>query len=261
MLSEIMVDRDKCVSDGVCVAVCPSGTLFLNKDGYPEQDPAGACILCGHCVAACSCGAIAHSGLPDEPFLPVSRELPSPALIDGFLNSRRSVREFKDEPVPRKTLEALLNVARRAPTASNSQTLRWTIVEGKAAVHAVAAETMRWLQAAGLREARLRQWESGRDFVLRGAPTLVVAATPESYGWGKQDCSIALTYMELAAEARGLGVCWAGYLTHVAAEHVSLRQMLRVPEGYMVHGGLMIGSPVYSYSMVPPRKPLSVEWM
>ena len=64
-----------------------------------------------------------------------------------------------------------------------------------------------------------------------------------------------------AAEARGLGVCWAGYLTRAAGVHATIRQALSVPEGYVVSGGLMLGERKYSYRLVPPRKPLSVQWI
>jgi nitroreductase len=117
------------------------------------------------------------------------------------------------------------------------------------------------MRGSGSYFAMLARWESGYDFVLRGAPTVVVACAPVEYGWGKQDCAIALTFLELAAEARGLGVCWAGFLTRVAADHAPLRQALSVPEGYAVCGGLMLGEPKYKYRLVPPRKPLSVQWL
>jgi len=182
-------------------------------------------------------------------------------MIDSFLISRRSVREFKDRPIARETLEALLDVARRAPTASNSQKLHWIVVGDGAKVHALSAEAMNCLRTSGISPAMLAQWESGYDFILRGAPTVVAACAPADYGWGKQDCAIALTFLELAAEARGLGVCWAGYLTRVAGVYAPLRQALAVPEGYVVHGGLMLGERKYSYPRVPPRKPLSVQWV
>jgi nitroreductase len=204
---------------------------------------------------------LAHSGLPQEPFLRASKKLPTPALIDSFLIGRRSVREFKDKPIARETLETLLDVARRAPTASNSQKLHWIVVDDGAKVHALSAEAMNWLRSSGISQAQLAQWEQGYDFVLRGAPVVIVACAPTDYAWGKQDCAIALTFLELAAEARCLGVCWAGYLTRVAFVHAPLRQALAVPEGYTVCGGLMLGERKYSYRLAPPRKPLSVQWI
>jgi nitroreductase/NAD-dependent dihydropyrimidine dehydrogenase PreA subunit len=260
-VSQIIVDVNLCKGDGACVAVCPARMLTLDAKGIPEEVPEGNCILCGHCVAVCPHDALTHTDLPHEPFLPASQKLPDPEAIDGFLMSRRSVREFKDGPIPRETLEALLDVARRAPTASNSQKLHWIVVEGGARVRALSAEVMNWMRTSDLSPARLAQWDSGYDFVLRGAPSVVVACAPADHEWGKQDCAIALTFLELAAEARGLGVCWAGYLTRVSGVHAPIRQALSVPEGYEVCGGLMLGERKYSYRVVPPRKPLSVQWV
>ena len=260
-MSPIVVDTSLCEKDGACVAVCPSNVLDFNKEGFPEEVPETQCILCGHCVAACPTGALTHRALPREPFLPADRKLPEPALIDGFLLSRRAVREFKEKPLARETLETLLDVARRAPTASNSQKLHWIVVDGAAKVHALSGETMDWMRASNGTSKMLERWEGGQDVVLRGAPVVIVACAPEDYGWGKQDCAIALTFMELAAEARGLGVCWAGFLTRAATVYAPLRKALSVPDGYVVCGGLMLGQPKYKYRLVPPRNPLSVQWI
>ena len=259
-MSQIIVDKDLCKRDGVCVAVCPSRFLTLDEDRFPTEVADGHCIFCGHCVAVCAQDALRHTGLPQEALLPVCQEPPDPALLDSFLNSRRSVREFKSQPVDHQTLEALLDVARRAPTATNSQKLHWIVINGKEKVRALSAEVVDFLRGSGKALQMVAEWEQGVDHVLRGAPTVVVACAPADYDWGKQDCSIALTFMELAAEARGLGVCWAGYLTRVAAAHAPLRQALALPEGFTVCGGLMLGQPKFTYRWIPPRKPLSAQW-
>jgi nitroreductase len=181
--------------------------------------------------------------------------------MDGFLVSRRSVREFKPRAISNETLTSLLEVARRAPSASNSQKLHWIVVGDSAKIHALARETVNWLRDSGTAPAQIKQWDSGYDFVLRGAPALVAACAPVEYIFAKQDCAIALTFMELAAEARGLGACWAGYLTRAAVDHVPLREALSVPDGYLICGGLMLGEPKYTYRRVPPRKQLSVSWL
>lgn len=260
-MRQVTVNPSLCRKDGACVAVCPSRTLGLNAEGFPEENPERQCILCGHCVAVCACDALTHTGLPQEALLPALGETPDPATMDAFLMSRRSVREFKDTPVAKETLEALLDVARRAPTASNSQKLHWIVVNDKQKVHALSAETMEWFSGSGTYPGMLDQWTKGYDVVLRGAPAVIVACTPAEYLWGKQDCAIALTFLELAAEARGLGVCWAGFLTRIAEVHAPIRHALSVPEGYVVHGGVMLGERKYSYRLIPPRKPLSAHWV
>jgi len=260
----IKVDTELCKHDGACVAVCPPRILFLNDRGLPQEVSEGSqerCILCGHCVAVCASNALSHAGLPQDVSMPVTKEHINPGAMDGFLISRRSVREFKERPVARDILAALLDVARRAPTASNSQKLHWIVADGREKVHSLAQETMNRLRTSEIAPALVEEWDKGYDFILRGAPTLIVACAPADYQWGKQDCAIALTFLELAAEARGLGVCWAGYLTRVAAVHPPLLKKLSVPEGYMVHGGLMIGERKFSYRTIPPRRPLSVQWI
>lgn len=260
-MSLVAVDTELCKRDGACVAVCPSGCLTLNQEKLPEEVPETRCIQCGHCVAVCPHDALTHRDLPRDEFLPVGNKLPDPMEFDGFLNSRRSVREFKSRPVARETLEALLDVARRAPTATNSQKLHWIVVNGAEKVRALSAETMNGIRSSGSYSALLARWESGEDIALCGAPAVVVACAPQEYGWGAQDCAIALTFLELAAEARGLGVCWAGFLTRIAAVHPPLRQALSVPDGYAVCGSLMLGEAKYKYWLSPSRKPLSAQWL
>jgi nitroreductase/NAD-dependent dihydropyrimidine dehydrogenase PreA subunit len=259
-MPQIAIDTTLCKKDGACVAVCPARFLALDAAGIPQEVVDGHCIHCGHCVAVCKSQAITHSGLEPEPMLPLPQELPTPAALDGLLRSRRSIRAFRDQPLPRAVLEELLDVARRAPTATNSQLLHWIVVNGKEQVHEVSAEIVAGMRQAAVSPAILEQWESGYDFALRGAPTLVVACAPQEYFWGKEDCAIALTFLELAAEARGWGACWAGYLTRCASRYQPLRQKLGVPAGFTVCGGLMLGKSKYVYHRIPPRKPLSVQW-
>ncbi|MBU2609043.1 MAG: nitroreductase family protein, partial [Chloroflexi bacterium] len=43
--------------------------------------------------------------------------------------SRRSIRRFKDTPVPRELLERCVNAARLAPSAGNLQPLEYIIID------------------------------------------------------------------------------------------------------------------------------------
>lgn len=260
-MSQITVDPDLCVRDGACIAVCPSKTLEATAEGLPFEIPDSRCISCGHCTAVCASGAIQHSGLPAGEYLPMPSALPSPVQLDGLLNSRRSIRAYAKKTVNRPVLSEILNVARRAPTATNSQRLHWIVVDTPSMVRKIAAETVNGLRASGQNTPMFDYWDQGYDFVLRGAPALVVCCAPTEYAWGRPDAAIALSYLELAAESRGLGACWAGYLTRVAATWEPLRQKLLVPHGMSVCGGLMLGYAEHTYYRVPPRKPLSVQWV
>jgi nitroreductase/NAD-dependent dihydropyrimidine dehydrogenase PreA subunit len=260
-MGQISIDTNLCKKDGACVAVCPAKIFSLNADKVAQAGDEAFCIFCGHCIAVCNADAITHAGLPDEPFIPAATEFPTAELMEGFLLTRRSVRAFKPGAVSRETITALLNIARRAPSASNSQKLHWIVVTDAAKIHALAEETVNFIRAAGVAPDKVKLWDEGMDFILRDAPTLVVACAPSDYMWASSDGATALAFLELAADTRGLGSCWAGYLTRISAVHPPLVEALSVPEGYSICGALMLGEPKYRYKKVPPRKPLSVSWM
>ena len=54
------------------------------------------------------------------------------ALVDAAITSRRSVRSFLPTPVPRATIEAILAVASRAPSGTNTQPWRVYVLTGAA---------------------------------------------------------------------------------------------------------------------------------
>lgn len=53
--------------------------------------------------------------------------------VDRTIQERRSSRAFTAQPVPRELIEELLNVARWAPSGSNSQPWRVTVASGPVA--------------------------------------------------------------------------------------------------------------------------------
>lgn len=54
------------------------------------------------------------------------------ALVDAAITSRRSVRQFLPDPVPREVVEEILDVAARAPSGTNMQPWRGYAVAGAA---------------------------------------------------------------------------------------------------------------------------------
>ncbi len=52
-----MVDQNKCIGCGTCVAICPVGAIKFNDAGKAEIDTK-ICIRCGACQASCPVEAI-----------------------------------------------------------------------------------------------------------------------------------------------------------------------------------------------------------
>jgi nitroreductase len=116
------------------------------------------------------------------------------------LRTRRSIRSFKDEPVPQAALLRILEATRIAPSGSNRQPWKFYIVREAA------------------KKRRVAEACNGQAWVAE-APLVIVAV-----GWripfnrggymGEMsfimDVSIAFTHFILAARAEGLGTCWIG---------------------------------------------------
>ena len=47
------------------------------------------------------------------------------------IKTRRTIRKFKDEKVPREVVEQIVSAAAYAPSWKNSQTTRYVVIEDK----------------------------------------------------------------------------------------------------------------------------------
>lgn len=260
-MSIIEVDAQACALCGMCAAVCPAGCIGSDAEGLPYEKDGASCIACGHCVAVCPHEALQNSKLPEEPELLVSQDQPTPEAMANLVLARRSVREFTNDPVDPALLAGLLDVARRSPTAVNSQHVGWIACCDPARTRATATACAVWMKSSGLMPRYAERWDQGEEVVLRGAPAFVLAHAPADYGWGAVDCTIALAALEFLAVSSGLGTTWAGLLTRGVGNDTALARAVELPEGHVVHGGLMLGHPKYRYRAIPPRKPLNAIWL
>jgi len=266
-MSLVTIDHATCRRDGRCGEVCPQGLFEQDDEGFPAfRDGADQyCIACGHCVAICPQDAVNHEALSmeDARLIDYTQAVPTPALVQ-LLKSRRSVREFREEPVPKALVEEIIDVARWAPSAVNRQPVHWLMIRTPAEVKRMAGLVIDYLRrSVGLepRYARfIKLWDQGRDPILRNAPHLAVIHAPDEWFWSSVDSTIALTQFELAAVAQGIGTCWAGFLMRAANGHPPLREALGIPEDHSVFGAMMFGFPRYRYHRVPPRLEARLEW-
>jgi len=273
-LSLFTVDRDKCRRDGICAAVCPMSIIKAKGgDGFPAP-AAGAeelCINCGHCVAACPHGAMSLAAMDSAGCRPVSRDLlPGPGQVEHLLQARRSIRCYQERPVERAVLTGLIDTARYAPSGHNLQPVHWLVVGDAAEVRRLAGLVIEWMclmieERPAVAQAwhfdrLVAAWEGGRDLICRHAPHLVAVHAAKTERTAPPACTIALTYLDLAAFSRGLGACWAGYFGLAATAHPPLIEALALPEGHQVFGAMLIGYPRFAYHRIPARKEPTITW-
>lgn len=267
------VNQATCNQDGICAAVCPAGIIDFKKGAYPKPiaEADKMCIGCGHCVAVCPAGSFAHRAMTAEQCPPIQKALHFTAeQCEHFLRSRRSIRVYKNRPVPRDVLAGLIEIARYAPSGHNSQCAQWLVFGNRDELRKLAGivvDWMRWM-ISNMSEIALsmhmdrvvKRWEDGNDVVLRGAPAVIVAHAAKDNLAAPSTCTIALTYLELAATSMDLGCCWAGYFNAAATTFPPMMEALSLPKNHQCFGAMMVGYPKFGYHRLPLRKSPGITW-
>jgi len=268
------IDKNLCDQDGLCVKACPTQVIQMNKQNpYPAatQDYAAYCLACGHCVAVCPTGAFSMDQNSVDLCPPIQKELTlTPEQAEQFLRSRRSIRNFRKQPVERFKLEKLMEMACCAPSAKNSQPWHWTVVADPADVRRLAEMVVDWIRGITARFPEKAEisgfprivsaWDAGEERICRGAPHLLVVHGDKDYGFGAEDSALALSYLELFAPALGLGTCWGGYVYSAINAHAPLFKALGLPSDHRALGAMMVGYPKLRYLRLPNRNAPKVTW-
>jgi F420 biosynthesis protein FbiB-like protein len=146
--------------------------------------------------------------------------------LQSFLRSRRSIRRFKPDPVPREIIERILDTATWAPSSHNRQPWRFAVLmtrESKARLaNWMGAEFERDLSADGLDPEVVEKTVARSRERITEAPLAILACLDPTHGddypdsrrqeaeylMGVQSVALACGQLLLAAHAEGLGGVW-----------------------------------------------------
>jgi len=161
----------------------------------------------------------------------------APSSFLTLAKTRRSIRRYRPDPVPESTLLEVIEAARWAPSAVNSQPWHFLIVADPAR-RASLADRARMLGVL--------RWRH-----LATAPVVIaIIGDPRGDRFLTVDCSLAGMNIMLAAHSLGLGTCWVG-----GFEQSQIRGLLGVPKERDVIGLITLGYPAETPAP-PPRLPL-----
>jgi len=178
-------------------------------------------------------------------------------LLLEFMKTRRSIRRFKPNAVPKEYVDAILEAARWAPSAGNRQPWRFIIVMETTVREKIGEIYQR------MREADLEGIPADSPFyktlserikanffraIFATAPILiVVCADPKEsfhYRTYPMDCAVAIQNMLLLAHALGLG---STYIDFYRPEHESklkhVTELLEIPDDIALRAILPLGYP------------------
>ncbi len=150
---------------------------------------------------------------------------------------RRSIREFKDIPVPYDVLERCVNAARLAPTAANHQLCEYIIIDDEQLLPQVFDTVGSW---AGQPRPK-GGWSPGhrpKAYIV----TLINSPLEDEFGGNRRDTSydigMAAENVTLVALEQGIGSC-----AITSFKQDKLRQVLNIPDKYEIAMVLALGFP------------------
>ena len=157
------------------------------------------------------------------------------------LKSRRTVREYKPDPIPQELVRRILQAGRWAPSSSNTQKWHFVVIQDR--------DTL----------AALGKIATHGPFI--GQAPLAIAVVMDDAPRPQLDAGRALQQMELMAWSEGVGMCFVG--VREADQQQAIKKLLGIPEalelitvlpfGYRAEGPKGPGT---------PRKPMEdiVHW-
>jgi nitroreductase len=153
------------------------------------------------------------------------------------IRKRYSCRAYQDRSIERGKLDSILEAARLAPSAKNTQDWRFVVVTDKETKRQVAETTNRpeVFEKAGAIIAAC----SNSDYVMRCGQAI-----------GPIDVAIALEHICLQATELGLGTCWIG-----SFDPKKVRRILGIPDDIVIVELMTVGYPADSRPE-PKREPM-----
>ncbi|MGC9150844.1 MAG: nitroreductase family protein [Microbacter sp.] len=154
-----------------------------------------------------------------------------------LMEQRRSIRRFENRPVEEEKVEQLLRAALLAPTSKNSRSWEFIVVD----------------QPELLQKLSLCRQQSS-SFIANAPLAIVVVMDPQRNDAWIENGAIASAFIELEAEALGLGSCWVQVARRPHNERISaedyLRNILYVPDHLRILDMVAVG---YKAQELEPR--------
>ncbi len=300
----MQVDPDLCTGCGLCIKNCPFKCWEMGDEDVPRLKEDYACFTCANCEVSCPAGAISmaqpyrvdggffDTGYPEYkmPEAPKDAE-GNPTeytVVEKTILNRRSVRNFKDKPVPEPLIRRILEAGRFAPSGGNTQNWKFAVVTDPSYISHLEGVCQNI--NAGLYNLYANDETLGEfmnvvgnpppvplcDYrVIRGgfravarkelpvffnAPCVIFMAGNDKLAFPDTHIGICGQNMNLAALSLGLGFCWINFGKEV--NHVpEIMEKLGFDEEWRVVSTAAIGYPKFKQEGMVARMNRPITWI
>jgi nitroreductase len=165
-------------------------------------------------------------------------------VILEHIYSRRSVKQYTNEPVSEAALQQIVKAGQYAPTGRNLMATKFVVVQNP--------EIRNQLSAMN---ASIMGVEKDPFY---GAPVVIWVLADRTVHTYVEDGSLAMGNLLLAAHALGLGSCWIHRAKEMSElpEGRALLQQWDIPDTYIGVGCCIVG---HTDGVIPEQKPRKTD--
>lgn len=190
-----------------------------------------------------------------------------------LLESRKSIRKFKPDAVPKEVMDRVLAAAMQAPSGKNRQNWRFFVVTGKKRDEYMQYSQKSWTGIKDILQQRLKPslyaFTERFFYTLGDAPVLVFAYShndsEERYHTSIGSVYMAVENMNLACFVEGLGCCTMGAPLEIKEDVDKFLGVDKLPEyqrGELeLLCGVVIGYPDHNPPKAPRQTDGRITWI
>ena len=287
------IDLELCSNCRLCIEVCPCNIIGLNEkeEVFFIKERESICLQCGQCMAVCSTKAISVNGFSYEnDFIDLHESNLNYENFMDFLAHRRSIRNFKDKPVPDNMIDKILESISYAPFGAEPEKINITVINNRKKIETALPyiskfldDIVKWVDnpIVSFMIKRKKGQETFNtiknhlypisklgnyklefgDRITRGAPALLIFHAEKGAEEHTNNSLIYATYTILAAHALGLGATMIGIVPAAINKVSVVRKIFEIPKENEAVMSVIIGYPKYKYKRTIKRRKHKIDWI
>jgi nitroreductase len=173
-----------------------------------------------------------------------------------IIKVRKSIRAYRDEPLPQEIVDTILEAGQHAPSARNLQPLEYRVITNKALINRLSDSIVKAVRSDPNAPPPPRGLPPNLGFFY-GAPLLIIIIAPEDNHFAVSDGALAAQNIMLCAASLDLGSCFIGMARFIKKDP-EVCQEIHIPDNMNIVATIICGYPAEDPQ--PKQKRLNAEY-